>query len=180
MARSSDGYDTHGLRLPSESWRLRVDAAELRRLRMGLLSSFMPRRRLRTRPVIAKARARSVGSLASSAWANGADAGYMRQCTYGCILAYEKHGRRRAATGRTHRKYFLRRVVELAGELLVEDPLASKGVEEIWKGVEPVVMSGAESVEDFGRVGVCVGVDDCGGGGGRSGGRVAAECVHGG
>ena len=40
-----------------------MEAAELLRLRAGPLSSFMPRRRLCTRPVIANARARSFGSL---------------------------------------------------------------------------------------------------------------------
>ena len=43
-------------------------------------------------------------------------------------------------------------MTELARELVVQDLLTSKDVEEIRKGVESVVKSGAESVEDFWRV----------------------------
>jgi len=66
-------------------------------------------------------------------------------------------------------------VVELTGELLVHNPLASKYIEEVWESVELVVMSRAESVQDVRRV-------DSGGGGRRRGERVVVvvvESVHG-
>lgn len=62
-----------GLKERNESCSLRVDVAELLRLRGGRLTSFMPSRRLRTRPVIAKANARSDGSVASRTCGNGGD-----------------------------------------------------------------------------------------------------------
>ena len=95
--------------------------------------------------MIAKAKARSDGSLASSAWANGGDTGY--EVTY--ISMYNgRHGEGRGARGKeqgARQTYWslLGRVVELARELVVQELLASKDVEEIWKGVEPVVKSGA-------------------------------------
>ena len=79
--KASNDERTYGLKLASESWRLRVDVAELLRLRDGLLtSSCMPSRRLRTRPEMAKAKARSTGSLASRARSNGEGRHYENMC----------------------------------------------------------------------------------------------------
>lgn len=61
-------------------------------------------------------------------------------------------------------------VVELTGEFLVDKLFTSEDIEEVWKGVEWVVMSRTESVEHV----WCV--DSGGGGRGRV---VVAESVHG-
>jgi hypothetical protein len=89
-------------------------------------------------------------------------------------LAYGRVG---TEESETHRNLLVL-VLELTSELVVHNPLASKSIEEVWKGVELVVISCAEneSVEHVWRV-------DGGGGGGGGGRRrgeraVVVESVH--
>jgi len=93
---------------------------------------------------MAKAKARSDGSVASRAWGNGDDAGY--KITYISICIWVQRRATEARSESEARQTYgslLGRAVELARELLVEELLAGNDVEEVRKGVESVVKSGA-------------------------------------